>query len=46
VYFSERFDAAGPVSLEFGTVTYAQPDGPARRQSGAGHLRTGAATRL
>lgn len=27
VYFSERFDAVGPVSLEFGTVTYGQRDG-------------------
>lgn len=27
VYFSERFDAVGPVRLEFGTVTYGQRDG-------------------
>ncbi len=27
VYFSERFDAAGPVRLEFATVTYGQRDG-------------------
>ncbi len=27
VYFSERFDAAGPVRLEFAAVTYGQRDG-------------------